>query len=74
MKMWRILNFLFGYDYIAWGNSCDNGIARVRVNEDGIVYYFRHKFTGVINKIDRPCNVFWLTCKSDKYFKQKERN
>lgn len=31
--MYRLLNWMFGWDYILWRNSCDGGISRIR--QDG---------------------------------------
>lgn len=74
--MYKILNFLFGWDYVAWANSADHGIARVYRNEDGQVYYFRYRITNVIDfctkenlnrdRYGTPYLLF-LTCHSDKY-------
>lgn len=66
--LWKLCHKLFGWDYIQWSNSADQGIARVYVSYDGIVYYWRYKVTKVIDKIERSEQVFWLTCSSEKYF------
>lgn len=63
----RLLNYFFGWDYIYWKNSADNGVARVLTAPDGTIYYFRYKLTGVIDKIEDPEKVIWLTCKPNKY-------
>ncbi len=65
--MYKLKNILFGYDYIYWKNSCDNGIARVHRAGDGKVYYFRYKTTNLIDLIQDPNQVIWLTCSPDKY-------
>lgn len=67
--MYRLLNFLFGWDYIYWKNSVDQGIARVHIAGDGTVYYHRYKIVNfkVIDKIKSKDQVMWLTCKGDKY-------
>lgn len=66
--MWRIFNWLFGWDYVYWQNSCDQGIARVRTSKNGDVYIYRYKMTGLIDKIHSPSSVsIWLTCSPDKY-------
>lgn len=66
--MYKILNYLFGWDYIFWRNSCDQGVARVRKAPDDKVYYYRYRITSLIDVIERSSEVIWLTCKSDKYF------
>lgn len=71
--MWRILNALFGWDYIAWSNSCDWGVARVHVAMDSKVWYYRYKSTRLIDRLTDPDAVMWLTCKPEKYFPKKEQ-
>ena len=68
--MWKLLNKLFGFDYIAWRNSADNGIARVYKNEDGVIFYFRYKITQVVDIIGSEDQVIFLTCSKYKYFKK----
>ena len=65
--MYKILNKLFGWDYVAWSNSCDNGIARVYKSLDNKVWYFRYKNTKLIDLIKNQDQVVWLTCKPSKY-------
>jgi hypothetical protein len=66
--MYKILNFLFGWDYIYWSNSCDQGIARVFISKDKRVCYFRYKGTSLIDVITRKEQVIWLTCKPERFF------
>lgn len=66
--MWRLFNFYFGYDYVAWANVADNGIARVHVDGLGRVFYWRYKSTRVADIIVEPSQVIWLTCSPNKYF------
>lgn len=68
--MYKILNYLFGWDYISWNNSADQGIALVHVTEDGDIYYWRYKTINLLDKILKPDQVIWLTCHSSKYFPQ----
>ena len=68
--IWKLLNRLFGWDYIYWRNSVDDGIARVYKNDDGVVYYFRYKNILVIDVVKDPKQVIWLTCASSKYFNE----
>lgn len=68
--MWRLLNKLFGWDYVAWTNSADNGIARVHLDGDGRPYYFRYKISKVIDRLcphNQYDTIIWLTCSSSKY-------
>lgn len=65
--MWKIWNRLFGWDYIAWKNSADQGISRVYKNFAGNGYYFRYKSMQLVDTIDYPNQVIWLTCKPEKY-------
>lgn len=63
--MW--LGRLFGYDYIAWRNSADQGIARVHKDGNGRVWYWRYRVTGVWDVIHEADQVIWLTCAPSKY-------
>lgn len=66
--MYKLLNLLFGWDYIYWKNAADSGIARVHKAYDGNVWYFRYRVTTLIDVIKSPDQVIWLTCDSSKYF------
>jgi len=66
--IYRILHRLFGWDYIQWTNTADSGIARVRVDGMGRVWYWRYRVTHVADFITQPELVLWLTCKPSKYF------
>ena len=65
--MYKLLHMLFGWDYIAWSNSADSGIARVYLNPDGVAWYWRYKGTMLIDEIHTADQVIWLTCKSNNY-------
>lgn len=67
-----IFNKLFGWDYIYWRNSADQGIARVHTSPEGVIYYYRYKLTKVIDVISKKDDVLWVTCESGKYFKSPE--
>lgn len=70
--MYKLKNFLFGWDYIYWTNYADSGIARVLKLPDGTVVYWRYKFTNVMDTIYSEEQVRWLTCKPSKFgFKSK---
>ncbi len=64
---YKILNFLFGWDYIQWQNSADTGVARVFRSKCGQTVYWRYYKTKVLDKIKRKEDVVWLTCKPSKY-------
>lgn len=64
---WRLLHRLFGYDYIQWRNSADQGVARVRLDGMGRAYYWRYESIKVIGFITDPKEVVWLTCSPEKY-------
>lgn len=66
--IYRILHLLFGWDYIQWRNTADRGIARVRVDGLGHVWYWRYRSTNLADLISDPEEVLWLTCKPNKYF------
>lgn len=74
MIKYKLLNYLFGYDYIQWHNSADSGIARVQKDGNGVVLYFRYKSTKVVDRINNPKEVIWLTCSPDKFFSDKVDN
>jgi hypothetical protein len=67
--MYKLLNLLFGFDYIHWRNSADQGIARVHKSQDGVVWYWRYGLTQVADIITKKEQVIWLTCKAEKYIK-----
>ncbi len=66
--MYRIWNYLFGWDYVLWRNSADSGLARVRKSGDNKVWYWRYKITNVFDEVKSPEQVIWLTCHPCKYF------
>ena len=66
--IWRLFNFIFGWDYVVWQNSADRGIARVQVDSSGKIYYWRYKNTNLADIIHSEKDVkLWLTCKPSKY-------
>ena len=67
--MYKILNKLFGWDYVYWNNTVDQGIARVYITLDAQVYYFRYRSTSLIDVVNpNNYNVVFLTCSRKKYF------
>lgn len=67
--MWKIYNYLFGWDYIQWTNSISQGIARVHVDKNGNVFYWRYKNIKVADPIASAKDYLWLTCSPTKYLK-----
>jgi hypothetical protein len=65
--IYQACHWLFGWDYIAWKNSAASGIARVRVDNNGNVFYWRYKNTKVADPIRRAQDFLWLTCPAEKY-------
>ena len=66
--IYKLLNKLFGWDYIQWENSADARIARVHVDGMGRVWYWQYKSIKAVEIIVDPTKVIWLTCSPDKYF------
>ena len=66
--IYKLLNKLFGWDYIQWSNSAAQGVARVHVDGMRRVWYWRYKGTKVVDIIEDPAKVIWLTCSPNKYF------
>jgi hypothetical protein len=69
--MYKVLNFLFGWDYIHWKNTCDYGIARIRKSHNEVVWYYRYRITKCVDRLENPSDVIWLTCHPSKYFKYR---
>ncbi len=66
--IYRILHDLFGWDYIHWKNSADQGVSRVRKLPDGSVGYWRYLGFKIFDVIEQSSQVLWLTCHPSKYF------
>jgi hypothetical protein len=66
-EMYKLKKLLFGWDYVQWRNSADEGIARVIKLPDGRVVYWRYKITNVMDEITDAKQVFWLTCPPSKF-------
>lgn len=66
--IYQTLNWLFGWDYIQWRNSVDSGIARIRIDGMGRVWYWRYKNIKLADYVNKPEDVLWLTCNPNKYF------
>lgn len=70
--MYKLLNKIFGWDYISWQNTCDDGIARVFKTKCGKVVYLRYKHTKVLDIIKNKDQVLWLKCEPEKYLKESK--
>jgi hypothetical protein len=66
--LYKLLNKYLGFNYIYWEDSCAQNVARVHVSADGKVWYWRYKNTKVIDIIQKPDQVLWLTCSPELYF------
>ena len=66
--IYKLLNKLFGWDYIQWSNPADQGVARVHIDGMGRVWYWQYKSIKAVNIIEDPEKVIWLTCSPNKYF------
>ena len=65
--MYKLLNKLFGWDYIAWRNTAESGIARLHKDNAGTVFYWRYKGSRISDKVVTRGQVLWLTCTPDKW-------
>ena len=65
--LYRLKHLIFGWDYIAWSNSSDHGIARVEKDGAGVVWYWRYRNTLLPDRITNPEQVLWLTYPPSKY-------
>jgi hypothetical protein len=65
--IWKLLHSWFGWDYVAWRNVCDQGVARVHVDKRGVVYFYNYTSTSVFTILTRADQVLWLTCHPSKY-------
>ena len=65
--MWKVWNYLFGWDYITWKNSADQGIARIHKDGNGNLFYWRYRSVELADPIEKASNHLWLTCSPTKY-------
>jgi hypothetical protein len=72
--IYALLHKLFGWDYIQWRNSADAGVARVRVDGMGRVWYWRYRSIKLVDYIKKPEQVLWLTCSPVKYFPDEKHS
>lgn len=69
--IYHLLHFFLRWDFIRWRNSCDGGIARIRKDHNGRVYYLRYWITDLTDEVTTPEQVYWLTCPPEKYLGKK---
>ena len=67
--IYKILNKLFGWDFIYWKNSASQGVSRIRTDYYGNPYYIWS--VGVRVRITVKDQVMWITCSAEKYLKEK---
>lgn len=68
MKWYKLMNYLFKWDYILWENCLYKGVSRVRFLPDGELYYLEYGTYGTFNLIKGNKEVKqWLTCSKEKY-------
>ena len=63
--IYKILHYLFGWDYVYWKYSY-NGISRIHFDAEGKIYIWKY---GEIAHIENKKDFVWLTCKPEKYLK-----
>ena len=68
---YKLLNKLFGWDYIYWRGTFTFGISRVRIDPNGDLWFWKDIIICNRDEISKPDDVKWLTCKPDKYFKSE---
>lgn len=71
--MYKLLNKLFGWDYVQAYYSVNCPVARVQVDGMRRVWYLQvYEFDGerrmLPSEIKEPEDFIWLTCSPDKYF------
>ena len=49
--IYRLLNYIFGLDFIIWSDDGYNGTARVYKNKDGVIFYYRCRSTNDVYEI-----------------------
>lgn len=72
--MYRIFKLILRRDYIHWHNVAGSGIARIRKDAEGNVYYYRYKITKVIDTLPATDGqrIIWLTCLPSKYLEKND--
>ena len=72
--MYKILNWLFGWDYVFWKNVWTWGISRVNTSKAGMLWYWTDDLLDKeATELFDPTEVIWLTCHPSKYFKLENK-
>lgn len=66
--MYKLYNWLFGWDYILQTSGMDCVICKVFYLPDGRLAYWEHKGLRWLKIIKTKNQVIWLTCDGSKYF------
>ena len=75
IKMYKIWNYLFGWDYILWKNCLYSGVSRLRILPNGDAYFLTYGNTRLLNNIttgkgNGEVVAEWLTCDKSKYISE----
>jgi hypothetical protein len=75
IKMYKIWNYLFGWDYILWKNCLYSGVSRLRLLPNGDAYFLTYGDTVLLNNIttgkgNGEVVTEWLTCDKSKYISE----
>ena len=70
--MYKIWNYLFGWDYILWKNCLYTGVSRLKRLPNGDIYFLTYGDNRYLNNISTGKGngeyvTEWLTCLEDKY-------
>ncbi len=72
----KILNMLFGWDYIYYEINGDyedkRGVSRIiKIPDQRVCYWAMHQGYKTLFILKEPQNVVWLTCAPEKYFPEE---
>ena len=75
IKMYKLWNYLFGWDYILWKNCLYSGVSRLRILPNGDVYFLTYGNIELLNNIttgkgNGEVITEWLTCDKSKYISE----
>lgn len=73
--MYKLWNYLFGWDYILWENCLYRGVSRLRRLPNGDVYFLAYGNMSCFNNITKGTGngevvVEWLTCDKNKWINE----
>ena len=68
MMLYKILNYLFGWDYIYFKNCAAQGVKKIHTDAYGNPYYIWAVNSRV--HITHKKQVMWLTCEAEKYLEE----